>query len=61
MHNIASSMAPVIYSEIKAISIGECRVKYLEAWAYLLDYPYKIGVILAVRIHNNKVPYYFRI
>ena len=54
-------MAPVIYPEIKAISAGERGIKYLEAWARLLDYPYKIGVILAVRIYGNKVTYYFRV
>ena len=54
-------MAPVIYSKIKAISTEEYRVKYLEAWAYLSNYPYKIGVILAIRIHGNKATYYFRI
>ena len=54
-------MALVIYSEIKAISTGECGVEYLEARAYLLNYPYKIGVILVVRIYNNKAIYYFRV
>ena len=52
-------MAPVIYYEIKAIFTGEYGVEYLEAWACLLDYFYKIGVILAVRIYSNKVIYYF--
>ena len=54
-------MAPVIYSEIKAISTEERGVKCLEARAYLLDYLYKIGVILAVRIYSNKATYYFRV
>ena len=51
----------MIYSEIKVISTEEGEVECLEARAYLLDYPYKIGVILAVRIYNNKVIYYFRV
>ena len=54
-------MAPVIYSEIKAISTGEYGVKCLEAWARLLDYFYKIGLTLAVRIYSNKAIYYFRV
>ena len=54
-------MAPVIYSEIKTISIEEYKIKYLKAWARLLNYPYKIRVILAVRIYSNKVTYYFRV
>ena len=54
-------MALVIYSEIKTIFTGERGVKYLEAWAYLLDYLYKMGVILAVRIYNNKAIRYFRV
>ena len=54
-------MALVIYPEIKTISTGECGVECLEVWACLLDYPYKIGVILAVRIYGNKVIYYSRV
>ena len=54
-------MALVIYPEIKVVSTEEYAVKYLKAWAYLLDYLYKIGVILAVRIHDYKVICYFRI
>ena len=52
---------PVIYLIIKTIFAKESGVKRLETQARLLDNPYKIGVILAVRIHNNKVICYFRV
>ena len=52
---------PVIYSIIKTIFAKESGVKRLETRTYLLDDPYKIGVILAIRIYSNKVIYYFRI
>ena len=54
-------MASEIYPEIKVVSTKEYGIKYLKAWARLLNYPYKIRVILAVRIHGNKTGYYFRI
>ena len=54
-------MAFKIYPNIKAVSIKEYGVKCLEARVYLLDYPYKIEVILAVKIYSNKVTYYFRV
>ena len=50
---------PVIYLIIKTIFAKESGVKRLETQARLLNNPYKIGVILAVRIYNNKVTYYF--
>ena len=52
---------PVIYPIIKTIFTKESGIKRLETQAYLLHNPYKIGVILAVRIHNNKATYYFRV
>ena len=52
---------PVIRLIIRMIFAKESGVKRLETRACLLDNPYKIGVILAVRIHSNKVTYYFRI
>ena len=51
---------PVICFIIKPIFAKESGVKRLETRAYLLNNPYKIGVILAVRIYSNKVIYYFR-
>ena len=51
----------VIYPIIKIIFAKESGVKRLETRAYLLDNPYKIGVILAVRIYSNKVICYFRV
>ena len=45
---------PVIYFTIKTIFTEENRIKRLETQVCLLDNPYKIGVILAVRIYNNK-------
>ena len=39
----------------------ESGIKRLEMRAYLLNNPYKTGVILAVRIHSNKVTCYFRV
>ena len=50
---------PVIYFIIRTIFVKESRIKRLETRVYLLNNPYKIGVILAVRIYNNKVIYYF--
>ena len=41
---------PVIYFIIKTIFAKEYGVKYLEMRIYLLDYLYKIKVILAVRV-----------
>ena len=61
LYNITSFVALVIYPEIKAVPTRKCGIKCLEAWIDLLDYPYKIGVILAVRIYSNKVIYYFRV
>ena len=52
---------PVIYPIIKTIFAKESGVERLETRARLLDNPYKIGIILAVRIHNNKATRYFRI
>ena len=52
---------PVIYPIIKTIFAKESKVKRLETQARLLNNPYKIGVILAVRIYDNKATYYFRI
>ena len=52
---------PVIYPIIKTIFTKESGIKRLETQTRLLNNPYKIGVILAVRIHNNKPTYYFRI
>ena len=52
---------PVIRLIIRTIFAKESRVKRLETRAYLLNNLYKIGVILAVRIYNNKVTYYFRV
>ena len=52
---------PVIYPIIRTIFAKESGIKRLEMRACLLDNPYKIGVILAVRIYGNKVIYYFRI
>ena len=50
---------PVIYFILKIIFAKENGIKRLETQIYLLDNPYKIKVILAVRIHNNKITYYF--
>ena len=50
---------PVIYHIIKIIFAKESGIKRLEVRARLLNNPYKIGVILAVRIYGNKVTYYF--
>ena len=52
---------PVIYFIIKAIFAKESGVERLKARARLLDNLYKIGVILAVRIHGNMANYYFRV
>ena len=52
---------PVIYFIIKTIFAKESGIKRLETQAYLLNNPYEIGVILVIRIYNNKVTYYFRI
>ena len=52
---------PVIYFIIRTIFAKESGVKRLEMRICLLDNPYKIGVILAVRIYSNKVTYYFRV
>ena len=54
-------MAPVIYPEIKTVFTEEYGIKCLKVEARLLDYPYKIGVILAVRIYSDKVICYFRV
>ena len=40
----------IIYFIIKAIFTEKYRIKYLKTRAYLLDYLYKIQVILAVRV-----------
>ena len=52
---------PVIYLIIKTIFAKKNGIKRLKTQARLLNNPYKIGVILAVRIHNNKTTYYFRV
>ena len=52
---------PVIYPIIKTIFAKESGIKCLETRARLLNNLYKIGVILAVRIYNNKVICYFRV
>ena len=52
---------PVIYPIIKTIFAKESGIKRLETRACLLNNSYKIGVILAVRIHNNKATCYFRV
>ena len=52
---------PVIYLIIKIIFAKENGVKRLKTRTRLLNNPYKIGVILAIRIYNNKVIYYFYI
>ena len=52
---------PVIYFIIKIIFAKESEIKRLEMRACLLDNPYKIGVILAIRIYGNKVICYFRV
>ena len=52
---------PVICLIIRTIFAKKSGVKRLETQVYLLNNPYKIGVILAVRIHSNKATYYFRI
>ena len=41
---------PVIYSIIKTIFAKEYRVNRLETRAYLFNHPYKIKVILTVRV-----------
>ena len=46
---------PVIYPIIKIIFAKEYGIKRLEIRVYLLDYPYKIRVILAVRVEGNEV------
>ena len=51
----------IIYFIIKTIFAKENGVKRLEIRAYPLNNSYKIGVILAVRIYNNKVICYFRV
>ena len=52
---------PIIYFIIKTIFAKESGIKRLKTRARLLDNPYKIRVILAVRIYGNKVTYYFRV
>ena len=52
---------PVIYFIIKTIFTKESEIKRLDTKARLLDNLYKIAVILAVRIYNNKITYYFRV
>ena len=52
---------PVIYFIIRIIFTKESGVKRLEIQACVLNNLYKIGVILAVRIYNNKVICYFRV
>ena len=52
---------PIIYLIIKIIFAKESGIKRLETQAYLLNNLYKIGVILAVRIHGKRVIYYFYI
>ena len=62
-------MVPVVYpinysiirSIIKTIFAKESGVKRLEIQTYLLNNLYKTAVILAVRIYNNKITYYFRV
>ena len=58
-------MVPVIYPVIRfvirIIFAKESGIKRLKTQAYLLNNPYKIRVILAVRIYGNKVTYYFRV
>ena len=44
---------PVICPTIRMIFAKESGVERLEARACLLDNPYKIGVILAVRIYGD--------
>ena len=51
----------IICPIIRTIFAKESGVKRLETQAYLLDNPYKIRVILAVRIYGNKITYYFRV
>ena len=62
---MVSMVYPVGYSVIrpiiKIIFAKESGVNRLDTRACLLNNPYKIGVILAVRIHNNKAIYYFRV
>ena len=41
---------PVIYFIIKTIFTKECGIKRLKISTYLLNHPYKIKVILAVRV-----------
>ena len=52
---------PVIYLIIKIIFTKKSGIKRLKMQTYLLNNSYKIGVILAVRIYNNKVTHYFRV
>ena len=52
---------PVICLIIRTIFAKESGVERLETRACLLDNPYKIGVILAVRIYGNKAICYFRV
>ena len=52
---------PIIHLIIRTIFAKENGIKHLETQTRLLNNPYKIGVILAIRIHNNKATYYFRI
>ena len=62
-------MVPVVYLVnylvirpiIRTIFTKKSGIKRLETRAYLLNNSYKIGVILAVRIYNNKATYYFRV
>ena len=61
LYNITSFVAHVIYLKIKVVSAKEYGVIYLKAWAYLLNYFYKIRVISAVRVYGNEVICYFRV
>ena len=51
---MVSVVYPVIYFIIKTIFAKKCKVKRLEMQAYLLDYFYKIRVILAIRVQSNE-------
>ena len=44
---------PIIYLIIRIIFAKESKIKRLEIRTYLLNNPYKIGVILAIRIYDN--------
>ena len=50
---------PIICPIIRMIFAKESGVERLKTRVYLLNNPYKIGVILAVRIYSNKVTCYF--